>query len=464
LTYSSTGKGLQSSGQIARRYRTDETFDALTAATPLPGEKRSAYRQVDTQAVFSENSALTRAYQMLSIILGRKRNYSWAAPINCLHYNIGDILSGAFPYGLSGYRDSILIESIDLGNDYSLRIKGSSYDETFKTIDLTTESEPSVNVSSASGVSSNAIVLDIPIWRSTTSDLVLFAGAYGATSEWRGAGIYSSIDDGSTFSLVASTGTPVTLGEVTQTLLPLPDNALVDRVSALRVRVAEGAGVQFQSISQAAFDRLDSNLVLVGQEIIQYQTATLVGPREYELTTIRRGWYGTWVHLSTHALGETAIALNEALVTVTVPTEELNQVLVARVVSQGQQTITGTTLNVIPRGNSLKALPVVNIRWRLVNISGDIRFDWNRVARKTVAWPDYSDTPLNESIEQYSIEIFSTLDQLLRTFTASSPTFTYSSIERIADTGSLSADFKVKIYQVTPVIGRGFESELLVQP
>jgi hypothetical protein len=464
LTYSSTGRNLQASSQIARRYRNDETFEALTSALPLPGENRNAYKQVDTQAVFDENVALTRSYQMLSILLGRRRSYTWAAPMRSLHYNIGDVLSGAFPYGLAGYEDRILIESIDLGNDYSLRIKGSSYDETFKSIDLTTESAPTVSVGSASGVSSNAVVLDIPIWRLTNSDSVLFAGAYGATSGWRGAGIYASIDDGSTFSLAASTVTPVTLGDVTQPLLPLPDNALVDVVSKLRIAVPDGAGTQFASISQSAFDRQDSNFVLVGKEIIQYQTATLVGPREYELTTIRRGWYGTWVHLSSHLPGELAVALNEALVAITVPTGELNQVLVTRFVSEGQQTITGTNLNVIPRGNSLRALPVVNIRWRLVSSSGDMRLDWNRVARKTVAWVDYTDVPLNESIEQYAVEILSATGQLLRTFTVSSSTLVYSHTERVADTGSLLANFNVRIYQVTPIVGRGFESQLLIQP
>jgi hypothetical protein len=202
----------------------------------------------------------------------------------------------------------------------------------------------------------------------------------------------------------------------------------------------------------------------VGKEIIQYQTATLVGPREYELTTIRRGWYGTWVHLSSHLPGELAVALNEALVAITVPTGELNQVLVTRFVSEGQQTITGTNLNVIPRGNSLRALPVVNIRWRLVSSSGDMRLDWNRVARKTVAWVDYTDVPLNESIEQYAVEILSATGQLLRTFTVSSSTLVYSHTERVADTGSLLANFNVRIYQVTPIVGRGFESQLLIQP
>jgi hypothetical protein len=85
------------------------------------------------------------------------------------------------------------------------------------------------------------------------------------------------------------------------------------------------------------------------------------------------------------------------------------------------------------------------------------------VARKYQIWPDYTDTPLNESIEQYSVEIYNTGDQLIRTFTVNAETVLYTGVNRLADLGSFTTAFYVKIYQITPVIGRGFESRASVQ-
>jgi hypothetical protein len=465
LGYGSTGKNLEFSSQIARRYRPGQNLLALTGSGPSSPDARNAYETVDTQAIFTEDDAVTRAYQMFSILLGSQRSYKWAAPIQSLTLGLAEILTARFPYGLEDYEDVVSIKSIDLGNDYTLRIEAVSYDETFKTISLGTESTPSTSISSATGGASNIVVLDIPIWRSVTgSDSVIYAGLYGATSSWRGGSIFISLDDGSTFTLLTTLAQAVTTGEVTQVLLPMPDVALVDLVSRPRIKIPDGAGTALQSISVAQFDRLTSNIVLMGREIIQYQNATLVGPREYELSVIRRGWYGTQSEMNTHLIGERATALDDALTTIEVPTTELNQVLVVRAVSTGQAAASGTNLNAIPRGNGLRALPVVNLTAQIIPPSNDTRFRWNRVPRKFQGFADYVDAPLNESIEQYSIEVFNSLDQLVRTFTSTTPDFLYAGIERLADMGSLSASFSVRIYQVTPIIGRGFDSKLIVQP
>ena len=87
-------------------------------------------------------------------------------------------------------------------------------------------------------------------------------------------------------------------------------------------------------------------------------------------------------------------------------------------------------------------------------MDGNIVITWKRRTRKDGAWKDYADVPLSENTEAYEVEVLDKDDKVLRTTAVSQESYTYD--------GTAIGAYKVKVYQISEVRGRGIGKKLML--
>ena len=147
-------------------------------------------------------------------------------------------------------------------------------------------------------------------------------GYYGAAAargvgDWPGAGLYK--DSGLGFEKIADFKVQATMGVAVGALAGFTGTGN-DNTNKLTVELYQG------TLESAASGDLDkgANLLLVGNEVIQFQNATQVAgfTRRFEISNLRRGQKNTSANNSSHVAGERVVVLNSAVVFIpTVATE-----------------------------------------------------------------------------------------------------------------------------------------------
>jgi hypothetical protein len=163
-------------------------------------------------------------------------------------------------------------------------------------------------------VPSQAFYLNLPALSAEDGQTGAFwLGAAPAWSldntKWRGAVIYRS-SDGVSFTDYAAITTAVGWAKA-MTVLPLHDSwGVWDRDNVLAVQV-QSPGLEFESRTE--LEVLDgANLLLVGQEIVQFADAEQLGPSTWRLSKLLRGRRGTEWAMSSHQVGEVVLVLDPA--------------------------------------------------------------------------------------------------------------------------------------------------------
>jgi hypothetical protein len=129
--------------------------------------------------------------------------------------------------------------------------------------------------------------------------------ALSGGTNWGGCTIHESTD-GVSYNVVGRQTGPSVMGVLTATL---PTAADPDVTDTLSVNLTESLGV-LDSVTKAQADQFQS-LVLIDQELISYETATLVSSNAYNLTYLRRGCLGT--PIQSHAIGAPFCLVNLAM-------------------------------------------------------------------------------------------------------------------------------------------------------
>jgi len=160
------------------------------------------------------------------------------------------------------------------------------------------------NIDVAPGSVSTPVLINAPTSLTGGAPEVWIAA--GSTNpNWGGCEVWVSADD-IQYHKVGSITSAARTGVSTATLASHVDP---DTVDTLSVDLTASQGVL--SSSNAANANIGSTLCLIGNEIVGYQTATLTSANHYNLTTLRRGLYGTTI--GAHSSGSVFARLDEAL-------------------------------------------------------------------------------------------------------------------------------------------------------
>jgi hypothetical protein len=249
---------------------------------------------------------------------------------------------------------------------------------------------------------------------------------------------------------------PTAMG-VALTALPSGPHWYMDRVNTVDVQLL----YDDQLLSTTESNLLNSvNSAVLGNEIIQFQTATLIGTRTYRLSGLYRGRLGSDWAKGTHSINERFVMLNPGsnLERIADATSLLNSSRYYKAVSVGKdislvsaQTFTNTGVGLKPYSPAhFKAIKQTN---------GDFILTWVRRTRYNGSWVNNSDVPLNEEREEYTLKIYNGLT-IVRTVIVSSPTFTYTAAMQTTDFGSVQSTITSQVAQNSATIGPGYYSAI----
>ncbi len=350
---------------------------------------------------------------------------------------------------------TVRITQMLLGEGYRIRARGvledlATYD-AYREVD--TGDEPVLPTYTPS---TSLKLLDIPLLPSDNpAQAPLRVAMSGESESWRGAVLYRSPDDEQTWNSTLTQQDSATCGAVLTLPKPQVNHAFQDNLSEIIVNIlADGTLV---STTQNALLN-GANAALVGDEILQFSTAELIGESQYKLTGLLRGRLGTEWAMSHHTLGERFVLLNE-----NTPQEVNSAALIGlprhyRAVSIGQTLGQVESSNFTHTGVGLKPYAPVHVKG-VRDSSGNLTIQWKRRSRTEINWRDLVDAPLNEDSELYEIDIFNG-ENLVRTLTSFVPEVSYSAIQQIADFGNKQNSISIHISQVSAAIGRGYAAQI----
>jgi Putative phage tail protein len=266
----------------------------------------------------------------------------------------------------------------------------------------------------------------------------LVVAAAGVSPGWRRAALLASTDGGVSWQEAGSTALPAIMGSAL-TALATGSALLSDRINSFDVSLLH-AGMVLSDADDAGI-RAGRNLAVLGDELLQFRTAMLLGGAQYRLSGLERGRRGTEWAMNTHLAGEAFVLIeSDTLAEISVPAGTGETRVIATGISDGLVPPQRSVVN--PGQALLPPSPVHLSAERQTN--GDTLLRWKRRSRDGWRWVDGADAPLSEEKEAWLINMIPNVGsaQLLETF--ASP-FIYTSTMRAADVagGASSVNFTV---------------------
>jgi len=294
-------------------------------------------------------------------------------------------------------------------------------------------------------------LLDLPAFPTdAATDAYLRYGVVGLGDGWAGSAVYRSDDGGANFALMQTLTAQATIGAVLN-IIPVGTIYGWDRSTTIDVLLTFG---QLQSVTDIAVLN-GANVCVIGEEIIQFQTATLLDTNKYRLSNLLRGRLGTDWAVAGHAAGERFVLLTNAVA------RELMASSGWGIGKKFKPVTIGSTLGATNSqdftyfAKSLKPYAPVHIVGNR-NTGGDLTISWKRRTRIGGDWRDGVDVPLSEENERYELEIMQGAT-LKRTITGlTTPTTTYTAAQQVTDFGSAQSSVSVRVYQLSAAVGRGY--------
>jgi len=304
------------------------------------------------------------------------------------------------------------------------------------------------------GIASYAL-MDLPLLRDDDDGPGFYAAAAGWQAGYIGATLYRSQDGGATYASFQALPDIAVLGEATTALVANADPELWDERSVVSVTLLRAS----DTLASVTVDEVlnGANAALIGDEIVQFRTATLTAPQTYELRNFLRGRKGTEDRIGGAAAGVRFVLLTGGGVVRT--DTVLADIGISRqwkMVSTGTELVTSTAFPFADGGRSLKPLAPVHLAG-VRNGAGDLALSWVRRTRLDSAWRDNVDASLGEDSEAYQVDVMNG-GTPVRTIAASTPAVPYTAAEQTADFGSPQASVAVRIFQMSARVGRGLQA------
>lgn len=284
---------------------------------------------------------------------------------------------------------------------------------------------------------------------------VLYGGACRGGS-WVGTAISTNSTPALNSSWIRNAPFPVVglrsaIGELA-TSLATADPGVWDRTNTVDVELVAGTLTSATEAEVLA----GANLCIIGNEILQFATATLIATNTYRLSTLLRGRRGSEWAIATHAIGA-KFALADNLLAATFPVTSLGLAFNMRV-TNGWDLISNEESGTAACRSRMPYAPC-NVRGSR-DVSDNLTITWDRRSRTAPLGP-LAEPPLDETSEMYEVDIMDGVT-VVRTISSTTPTCAYSAANQVTDFGSAQASLDVKVYQLSPGWVRGFAAEATI--
>ena len=310
-------------------------------------------------------------------------------------------------------------------------------------------------------------LLDIPILKDADDAPGYYAAVSAFTQHWRGTVIFQSKDGGENFDELETILDEAVIG-FTEDKLATGPTTVFDNTNSVIVRVIRGT---LSSVSEINILN-GANAVLIGTEVLQFQTAVLNGDGTFTLSKLLRGRRGTEHAVGTHDKNDTFVMLSAGGVNrIESNADEINMLRHYRAVSNGTLLENAATVPFTDTGVALKPFSPVHIAGTRDG-SLNLTTTWIRRTRVGGGWRDLSDVPLGEDTEDYEEDILSgaTVKRTITKTTSAggsvvtpaSQTALYTAADQITDFGSEQSSVDAEIFQLSAILGRGYKGEATV--
>ncbi|MDD3029980.1 MAG: phage tail protein [Alphaproteobacteria bacterium] len=351
---------------------------------------------------------------------------------------------------------------IDIGLDRPFRIasvvlKGGvvtvegfySYASALESAAAVDDDDNTASASLNAPVASSLYLMDLPLLRTADDQPGVYVAVTGCDG-WKSAEVLRS-SDGASYAAFASVSAAA-VGGMATSILGDGSPYYCDNANTVTVQVIAGEleSCSWEDMSNGA------NAALLGDEIIQFQNATLTGPGLYTLSRLLRGRRGTEDACASHALGEAFVLLDTTSVAFVPDTlSDRGRSFSFRALSTGQSLSDAKDYTFAYGMKTLCPLAPVHLR-AVRSALGDVTFSWVRRARLDAEWVDYIDVPLDEISEAYALSILNG-DETVRTFSdLTEASATYSAAQQSEDWGAaIPASFSVSVCQISDRYGCG---------
>lgn len=279
----------------------------------------------------------------------------------------------------------------------------------------------------------------------------IWAAAAGTESGWRGAQLSRSLDGGASWQAEGRLAPGMAVGVVTSP----PGGgspALRDDRNRLDVLLAND-GMALEGATDALIHS-GANLALVGGELIQYGEAVLIGPRQYRLSRMLRGRWGSEAAIDGHVAGERFLLLDPDLMApLDLPIERVGGRVALRAGLSGEPIDSGIYLDYPVDGLALRPPSPVFLN-AVREADGAIRLRWTRRSRQGWAWLDGIDAPLGKAVERYRVRI-EPAGGVAREVETDAPQWRYDAAMQAADAGGPLTALTVRVAQLSALVGAG---------
>lgn len=305
------------------------------------------------------------------------------------------------------------------------------------------------------------LLLDLPAFpHDNPSDSFITLAAAPLGPDWKGAVAYRSDDGGeaggNSYNLLTSLPNQSGMGIATS-ILASGNTYTWDNANTVDVVLMAG---ELSSTNELAVLN-GSNVCVIGNEVLQFRDATLIGTQKYRLSTLLRGRLGTEDQVTTHTSNELFILLDNSLTRLPAALSTIGLLKYYKCVSVGDTLGNTEEQSFTYAARQLKPYSPVQITGTRDD-DGNFTISWIRRTRIGGELRDGVDVPLNEQNEAYEVDIMDGSD-VVRTITGlSSPTASYSASDQITDFGSVQSAITVKVYQLSAAVGRGIAGETIV--
>jgi hypothetical protein len=434
VTFFDDDAAYQQGTQYGRRLATNAVGD-LTLEVPI---------------VLSEAQGLHIAQSLLFDAWAARETFAFQTTRKFSKYEPGDIVTLPFP---ANDTSAVRITKRDDGANGVIKWEGAFCEPTIYTQSgaAATAATPAETTSVPGPTLCE--LMDIPLLRDADDSYGFYTAALGYLDGWRGAQLYISRDGGGTYDdmeagllLLESTmgfaetvlGSPIWLEQF-------------DEKCTVDVHLVEG------SLASATRDEVlnGANVALLGDELLQFRTATALSATEWRLSGLLRGRLGTDWAVGTHAINDRFVLLDRAAMRfVRQGSADVGVEHMVKAVSLGNR-LAGTAEKLFTYGGvNLTPLSPVQLAGGR-DPTGNLNIAWRRRTRLNATWRDYVDAPMGEESESYSIDVMNGA-AVVRTIAASTNAAQYTAAQQTTDFGAPQASITLNVYQVSSRIGRGY--------
>ncbi|MER2518578.1 MAG: phage tail protein [Candidatus Accumulibacter phosphatis] len=301
-------------------------------------------------------------------------------------------------------------------------------------------------------------LLDIPLVTDVQAVSGFIAAMYGAKAGWQGGVLMQSTDAGANWAAIDDFGPPgATIGAATNTIGAV-ESRLIDKASRLTVVLANG---DLSSTTELAMLGGANHFAYGAHgrwEIIAAQTCALQSGSTYILSNLLRGRFGTEQHMGAHVAGDSVVLLDaDDASFIPISTGSIGLARHYRGITLNRDISTDSNQSFTYSAVNLKPLAPIALTGNRHPSTNDWALTWLRRTRSGGEWRDYVDADLGETSEQYHVDIHSdgSYTAVKRTLTVTAQGADYTSADQVTDFGSNQATLYVKIYQLSPTVGRG---------